>query len=508
MTFGACALALPASCGPTEPAAVSEPNASAESTHEAPPEAAPARPNVVLLLADDLGWGDTGYNGHPVLRTPNLDQLAADGLRFDRFYAASPVCSPTRASILTGRHGIRQGLPVANGGHLRAEELTLAEALRDAGYTTGHFGKWHIGTIAPGYTIRPDRLDPVTDHTTPGDNGFDEWFSTESSVATWDPYDKANPPRSFAGMGLEWDRRAFYWHNGELVDEDLEGDDSRIIMDRVLPFIDGAVEEGTPFCAVVWFHAPHIPVIAGPEYLAMYPDQSEGEQHYFGVVSALDEQVGRLRAHLAEAGVADNTVVWFFSDNGPEGMPGPEERTQGSAGPFRGRKRSLYEGGVRVPGALVWPGVVEPGRTTDTPAVSSDVLPTLVTMTSAGRLPDLPYDGVDITPLIRGDAFERPGPIAFGFQDRSAIIGPRYKLVVNASPRRHPSDNGTVPVQRLELYDLIEDPSETNNVVADHADLGQAMWGDLRAWLASCAASDRGEDYPEPAEHSPPATEP
>ncbi len=452
-------------------------------------------PNIVLLLADDLGWGDTGYNGHPVLRTPHLDRLAADGLRFDRFYAATPVCAPTRASVLTGRHGVRQGVPVANGGHLRESELTIAEICRDAGYATGHFGKWHMGTLTEEFTIRPDRIDPVEDHTTPGDHGFEEWFSTESSVATWDPYDPANAPRSFAGMGIDWDRRAFYWHNGRLVEDDLRGDDSRIIMDRVLPFIDRAVASDRAFFTVVWFHAPHTPVVAGPEYRAMYGDRSEDEQHYFGVVTAMDDQIGRLRNHLEERGVADNTIIWFCSDNGPEGMPHPEARTRGSAGPFRGRKRSLYEGGIRVPAALVWPRVISSGRATGEPAVTSDMLPTLNAIIGAKPLPDRPYDGVDLSPLLLGEEHDADRLISFQFQDRMAVVGPRFKLVANSTQRRHRSDNGRVPVARLELYDLVSDPGETRNIAASQAETVRTMRSHLVDWLESCAASNRGEDF-------------
>ena len=206
-------------------------------------------------------------------------------------------------------------------------------------------------------------------------SGFEEWFSTEFAVATWDPY---APENTHLGKKNPWDTRAMYWHNGVNVTEPLEGDDSRIIMDRALPFIENAVTEKTPFLAVIWFHTPHKPVIGGPEYLARYAEVPKDARHYYACITALDEQVGRLRGRLRELGVEKNTMLWFCSDNGPEGNPGPSRRSQGSAGPFRGRKRSLYEGGIRVPGLLVWPAQIEESRVSDVPCATSDYFPTIL----------------------------------------------------------------------------------------------------------------------------------
>jgi arylsulfatase A-like enzyme len=245
-----------------------------------------ARPNIILCMADDMGWGDPGFNGNPIIKTPNLDAMAAAGLRLKRFYSAAPVCSPTRGSCLTGRHPYRYGIFFANVGHLRKEEVTLAEALKTQGYTTGHFGKWHLGTLTPDYSGKGARRKPRANYMTPAMSGFDEWFSTEFAVATWDPYDPA------VFHGKKYDVRSLYWHNGNNVTEKLEGDDSKIIMDRVLPFVRKAAKQKKPFFAVVWFHAPHAPVVAGPEYRKMYSRYSEDEQHYYGCITALDDQVG------------------------------------------------------------------------------------------------------------------------------------------------------------------------------------------------------------------------
>ena len=199
------------------------------------------------------------------------------------------MCSPTRGSCLTGRHPYRYGVHTANQGHLRDEEICLAEVLKEHGYATGHFGKWHLGTLTPDYSGKGPGRKPRENYSTPGMNGFDEWFSTEFAIATWDPYDPAN---SHLGNG-RYDVRALYWHNGQNVKGPLTGCDSKLIMDRALPFIEGAAAAGTPFFAVIWFHAPHAPVVGGPPYRALYTEYEEDKQHYYAVVTALDEQVGR-----------------------------------------------------------------------------------------------------------------------------------------------------------------------------------------------------------------------
>ncbi|MHC4744756.1 MAG: sulfatase-like hydrolase/transferase, partial [Planctomycetota bacterium] len=197
------------------------------------------RPNVILCMCDDLGWGDTGYNGHPVLKTPNLDAIAATGIRFDRWYAAAPVCSPTRGSCVTGRHPYRYGIFSANQGHMRSEEITLAEALKTQGYATGHFGKWHMGTLTTEIKDSNRGAPGATEHySPPWDNGFDVCFSTEAKVPTWDPM-KTPGSDDFYGT--------YYWReDGNYVPIDspeLAGDDSRVIMDQAIPFIRKAVGE-------------------------------------------------------------------------------------------------------------------------------------------------------------------------------------------------------------------------------------------------------------------------
>ena len=449
---------------------------------------AAAPPNVILCMSDDQGWGDTGYNGHPFLLTPNLDQMSKSGLRFDRFYSGAPVCSPTRGSALTGRHPYRYGIPTANAGHMRDQEVTLAELLKERGYTTGHFGKWHLGTLTNDLEDgrrggrRPEHYAPPWEH------GFDESFSAEVQMPTWNPM----RDQAFASK---------YWTGpGEHASENLDGDDSRVIMDRAIPFIRRAAESETPFFAVIWFHTPHSPVLAGPRHREMYAGFSEGEQHYYGCITALDEQVGRLRAELRQLGVAGNTMLWYCSDNGPEGISPHARNNRGSSGGLRGRKRSLFEGGIRVPGILEWPDRVSAGQSTAVPCSTSDYFPTVAAVLgldvpAGGR----PVDGASLVPLLDGTMDRRGKRIAFqcpdggerGMQSRlgspdHALIGDRYKFLSYLDEERAGSDM---------LFDLAVDPGERHNLVAELPELAASMRTELEAWDASCEQSAEGVDY-------------
>ena len=451
--------------------------------------AAPMRPNIVLMMADDLGWGDVQcFRAQSPIHTPHLDAMAASGMRFTRFYAAAPVCSPTRGSCLTGRHPYRYGVYGANKGHLKAEERTLAELLKHHGYATGHFGKWHLGTLTT--TLRDSnrgRPGSKQHFSPPQANGFDICFSTEAKVPTYDPmlrpagrgrqrtWDFIRDKPSAAAYGTHyWDER------GEVVTGNLEGDDSRVIMDRVLPFVRNATHRQQPFFAVIWFHAPHLPVVAGPKHAERYAQYDTYAKNYYGCVTALDEQAGRLRRSLQELGIADNTLVWFGSDNGPEGKAGS---APGSAGPFRGRKRSLYEGGIRVPGIVEWPGQIKAGSVTDVPAVTSDYLPTILDMLGIAPVDDRPLDGTSLLPLLQGRMQTRPTPIGFQSHNQMALVTERYKL--------YSSNAG----KTWELYDLVHDPSEKVDISGQHGETVESLRRQLEAWRESCARSDREQDY-------------
>ena len=456
-------------------------------SEQAPGRATP--PNVILCMADDQGWGDTGYNGHPYLQTPHLDAMSAAGLRFDRFYSGAPVCSPTRGSALTGRHPYRYEVPTANAGHVKEQEITLAELLKERGYATGHFGKWHLGTLTNDQEDGRRGGRALEHYAPPWEHGFDESFSAEVQMPTWNPMeDQAFPSKYWTGPG-------------EYATENLQGDDSRVIMDRAIPFIRKAAAAGTPFFAVIWFHTPHSPVLAGPRYREMYAGFSEGEQHYYGSITALDEQVGRLRAELRSLGAADDTMLWYCSDNGPEGRTPQVRNNRGSSGGLRGRKRSLFEGGVRVPGILEWPSRVAAGRSTRVPCSTCDYFPTVAaTLELDGLGDDRPVDGVNLLPLIDSAMESRPKRIAFQCPDggeRSvlsrlgspdhALIGNRYKFLSYLDDARDDEDM---------LFDLAADPGERHNLVEDLPEVVAEMKAELRAWDASCARSAAGEDYP------------
>ena len=444
------------------------------------------QPNFILMMADDMGWGDPHYNGNPVSITPHLDQMASEGLVFNRFYASSPVCSPTRGSCITGRHPYRYGIFFANVGHMRKQEITLAEALKTKGYVTGHFGKWHLGTLTKTEkdANRGGPRDTV-DYSPPWENGFDVCFSTESKVPTWDPM--ITPPRSAGGVGKRTPGKPYgtaYWTGPEQkATDNLSGDDSRIIMDRVIPFLDKAIHNKKPFLAVIWFHTPHLPVLTGEKYKAMYKGRSEDVQNYYGAITAMDEQIGRLRKFLQEKGVRDNTVLFFTSDNGPEGKT-RAGRNQGSTNGLRGRKRSLYEGGIRVPGLMVWPAVINKHRTTGIPFSTLDYYPTILDILGF-TMPDQPepVDGTSMLPFLRRDWKERPVPIGFESRNQVAFMNNRYKIY---SP-----DKG----QHYELYDIVNDPDETTDISAQHPDIVQKMAAELDRWRASCKKSLAGDDY-------------
>jgi arylsulfatase A-like enzyme len=445
-------------------------------------------PNIILLMADDMGWGDAGYNGHPSIQTPEVDRMAANGLVFNRFYAAAPVCSPTRGSVLTGRHPFRYGIYYANTGNLPQSEFTIEEVLKSMGYTTGHFGKWHLGTLSRNIldSNRGGRPGDTIHYSPPWQHGFDVCFSTEAKVPTWDPM--IAPDREAGGVGPDLIQGGFfgthYWTGeGHMVKDNLEGDDSRVIMDRVIPFVRDAVRRDKPFLAVVWFHTPHSPVVAGEEYLDIYDDQDPDHQHYYGTITAMDEQMGRLRHELEDLQIDRNTMIWFTSDNGPAargGGPGDAKggRQQGETGGFRERKGSLYEGGIRVPGILVWPGKIAAHRETNFPAVTTDYFPTIVDLLGISLDNQAILDGVSLWPLIESDTVRfRSKPI--GFQSRyknnfmTAWSDNRYKLVSK--------DNR----QTFELYDLITDPYEKNDISSDFPDLVTAMAVELDRWLNS-----------------------
>ena len=457
--------------------------------------AASQLPHILLVMADDQGYGDAGYTGHPFVQTPHMDAMARKAVVFNRFYAAAPVCSPTRASVMTGRTPIRTNVP--NHGHyLRPHETTLAEALKQAGYVTGHFGKFHIGSVQP------------ESPTCPGNIGFDEWVS---------------------GLNF-FDRDPFLSDSGTY--RQFKGQGSVISMDETLAFLAKYKDGGKPMFAVTWFPSPHSPHSERPD------DENrlyEGKkmQGYFEEITLLDQQLGRLRKALRDMDIADNTLLWYCSDNG-----GLAEASSGG----RERKGSIYEGGLRVPGLLEWPAAFAP-RQIDVPAVTSDIYPTLLAITGVTVKNQPRLDGINLLPVIEGKQKSRPG-IGFWFgvtggqSTRSDLLiktllearrneadnplperllknvneFPTYpedfnaghaawndwpwKLHRIAAKKQKKGDKVNVRPERVELYNLVDDPQEADNLAEQQPDRVARMLKELKAWQRSVLDSHAGADYP------------
>lgn len=441
--------------------------------------------NFILIMADDLGWGDTGFNGNSIIKTPNLDQMSADGIIFNRFYSASPVCSPTRASCLTGRNPYRLGIPNANSGHMPQSEITIAELLKEQGYATGHFGKWHLGTFTT--EVKDANRGKPGDSThlsVPSDHGFDTFFSTESKVPTFNPMQKPKFFDESIGESLRYGWKARekeetgnygtrYWTGiNEEYDADLSGDDTELIMNKALDFISNSAKKDQKFFAVIWTHTPHLPVVADQELRSYYPDETVENQLYFGSITSLDIQMGKLNKKLESLGIKGNTCIFFCSDNGPE------NGTPGSSGNFRARKRALYEGGVRVPAFVSWPDKISSNQKTNFPAVTSDYLPTILDMLSLKTPKNLELDGISLLPAINGDQEHRNSPIGFLYPGRMSWVTQTYKLIS--------VDKG----ESFELYNLIEDPSELNNIITSEPDLAKTMQTSLDKWIEGVKNSE------------------
>ena len=406
--------------------------------------------NVVLVMADDMGWGQTSYYDHQVLNTPNLDSMAASGLRFDRFYAGGSVCSPTRATVMTGRQHDRVGV-IDHGYAMRLQEPTVAQAVKAAGYATGHFGKWHLnGLRGPGVPIL------ATDDHNPGVFGFDTWLSVTN-------FFDINPILSREG--------AF---------EELKGDSSEIIVNEALKFIRSQSEEGRPSFTVIWYGSPHSPFVASENDRVRFQNLESLSQHHYGELVAMDRSIGVLRRGLREIGVAENTLVWFNSDNG--GLPDIKPDTVGG---LRGFKGQLYEGGIRVPGVIEWPaGIIEP-RATSYPAATMDIFPTLVEILDLPEATLLqPTDGISLVPLFKSEIGHRTQPIPFRSQGRAALIDNDYKLITQ-----------DMTLGQYELYHLDKDPKETMDLSTIEPGVTDRLREALEQWNLSVVASIAGSDY-------------
>jgi arylsulfatase A len=454
--------------------AVSRPAVNA--VDERPADAAPV--NIVFLLADDMGYGDLACFGSPVIQSPNLDKLAAQGMKLNQCYAASSNCSPSRTGMLTGRSPYRVGMydfarfkPL----HIPKSETTVAELLQNAGYQTMFAGKWHCsGDFTPG--VQPD----------PGDHGFDYWLANVSNFG--------KDPKTFL-------------RNGEAAGP-IQGWMSELVVNETMEWLDQR-DPAQPFFTCLWFSEPHTPVLAADEFRSLYPaetiaphlDQlavSGGAQVkrrgalknpdlYFGCVSMLDHYIGRFMKYLADKGLAENTLVVFTSDNGPE------HRTAtafGSSGHLRGAKGHMHDGGIHVPGIIRWPGRIEAGSVSEEPVNGTDWLPTLCAAAGTRARVDRPLDGANVFPaLIDQQPVDRPHPMMWwlwhargGYE--VAMRNGDYKLLATMLPQKDPGAIGDAvqpdgwsvmqfikqaELDNFEMFNLKNDSSETTNVASSQS---------------------------------------
>jgi arylsulfatase A len=411
--------------------------------HARAAEKSPSKPNILFILCDDLGYGDLGCFGNSIIETPNLDKMARNGLKLTQFYSPAPVCSPSRAGFLTGRHpyrlGIRDWIPANSGIFLKKDEVTIPKLLRTAGYRTGHIGKWHLNS-------RLDGSEP-----TPGDHGYDHWMATQNNAAP----SHENPVN--------------FVRNGRAVGP-LKGNSSTLIVDEALRFMDGTKDQ--PFFLAVWFHAPHEPVATPREYTSRYQRfDDETKRIYYGSVSLVDHEVGRLMRGLEERKLRETTFVLFTSDNGPETLRRYKgaERSHGSPGPWRGMKLHVHEAGYRVPALLSWPGHTPVGKTCGEAVCGVDLLPTCCRLAGVDRPTDRALDGVDFLPILKGKSLERSEPLYWQY-DR-AISRP-WQLSLLQGPWKLLADGA---MKRFELYHLDDDPREARDRSAEEPERVKAM---------------------------------
>ncbi|UCG50018.1 MAG: sulfatase-like hydrolase/transferase, partial [Phycisphaerales bacterium] len=409
--------------------------------------------------------------------------------RFDRFYAAAPVCSPTRGSVMTGRHPNRFGC-FKWGYSLRPQEISIAEALKRGGYVTGHFGKWHLGSVM--------KASPVS----PSGAGFDEWFSAPNFFDN-------DPILSREGTAIQ-----------------TRGESSMVTVEAAIEFIRKHAKTPQPFLAVVWFGSPHGPHQAIERDRKLYADQQKKLQHFYGEITGMDRAFGKLRKELRTLGIADNTILWYCSDNG--GLP-----NVGTTG-GRANKGRVYEGGLRVPAILEWPARISGHRVTSVPCNTSDIYPTLLDIVGVRVENQPPLDGISLTPLIAGAMKARPKPMGFWDFAAGGKSVPSHKWMTElleaqkagrtGDPARMRLDAGDITKQypedtfpghaawldwpwklhriqdkkanvRWELYNLADDPAEQNNLLAQHGDRVRSMKFQLEAWLRSVLRSLNGKDY-------------
>lgn len=457
------------------------------------------RPNIIVILCDDLGWGDLQNYGHPHIETPHLMQLAKDGIQFSSFYSAAPVCSPSRVGLLTGRMPNRAGvydwIPDANPNaplirsrqqvEMRREEFTIPRMLKAAGYATCMSGKWHCNAMFNS----PKQAQP-------GDHGFDHWFATQNNAAP-----SHENPRNFV-------------RNGEKVG-DLKGYSCQIVAEEAIDWLEDqhAEHPEQPFFIYMAFHEPHEPVASPADLVSKYqsgPAKNHDQAQYFANVENLDLATGKVLAALDRLKLREQTLVIFTSDNGPETLNRyrSAKRSYGTPGPWRGMKLHTHEAGFRVAGIMRWPAMIEAGQKSETAVSSLDFLPTFAKL-AGGKLPqDVTFDGTDFLPALSGQMIDRPQPLLWAYYH--SYDGKRYTPTVamrdgNMKVRATLQGIGSpdnideanlakiraAKLVNFEIYDLSQDPTESkpldsasSPLPAKMTKLYEAMLDDCHIWPA------------------------
>ncbi len=419
------------------------------------------QPNVILFFSDDQGSIDLRCYGAKDLHTPNLDALAKRGIRFTQFYVAAPVCSPSRAALLTGRFPARAGVPGnvssrPNGSGLPGDEVTIAEMLRMAGYRTALFGKWHLGTAF---------------HSDPLSQGFDAFYGHKAGcIDNYSHFFYWNGP-PYHDL---WDNRKEVREDGVYFTD--------IVTREAIDFIEE--NKSQPFFLYVPFNSPHYPMQAPQKFLDMYKDLKEPRRSYAAMVSAVDDAVGRILAKVDELNLQKDTIVIYLSDHGHS----TEERCNyggGNSGGLRGAKFSLFEGGVRVPCIVSWPGHLPEGAERPQPCMSIDLYPTIAELTGS-KLPQRKIDGKSLVPVLKSGQAKQPHEVLYWQQGKQwAVREGDWKLVVNG---RDSGKGGKT--DRIFLSNLAKDPRERNNLAEDHPEIVQRLERLHETWAAQLPKKD------------------
>jgi len=422
--------------------------------HAAPTNAAPRRPNLVVIMADDLGYGDIGCYGNTRIRTPALDRLAADGVRFTDFHSSGAVCSPTRAGLVTGRYQQRARVPQVisvgkyRGHGLALEEVTFAECLKQEGYATGVFGKWHLGY--------KKKFNPTH-------QGFDEFVGYVSGNVDYVSH-------------LDGSGQADWWHGDELHPE--EGYTTHLITTYAVDFIER--HRDGPFCCYIGHEAVHYPFQGpGDKAVRKVGGKSAGrstrpdkEAAYKEMIEEMDKGIGEVVATLERLGLARDTFVFFFSDNGAISL--------GSNGPLRGGKAQMWEGGHRVPAAAYWPGRIAPGRTCGDLAITLDVFPTLLALAGATPPKGRAIDGTDLSGVLLENKTLGPRTLFWAMGKQRAMRQGPWKLVRGLPGLK----------AKAGLYHLGRDIGEQHNLADAEPQRVQTMTAELEAWENEVGAAD------------------